>query len=199
MNFLAHAVLSFNNPGILLGNMISDFVKGKRQYDYPPIVQKGIILHRAIDDFTDAHPSTKEIKKMFRPYYGLYAAVFADIVYDYFLANDLTIFSSAEELQQFAGKVYHQVEQKLPELPLHFQYIFPYMKSQNWLYNYRTDNGIRQSFSGIVRRAKYMDNPDPAYNVFEKNKNGIEEQYLVFFPMLKKHALEVYDQLFNNE
>lgn len=179
--------------------MISDFVKGKKQYDYPPIVQKGIILHRAIDDFTDTHPSTKEIIKMFRPYYGLYAAVFADIVYDYFLANDLTVFSSTDELQQFASKVYCRLEQNLSELPPHFQYIFPYMKSQNWLVNYRTDNGIRQSFSGIVRRAKYMDNPIPAYNVFDRNKNKIEEQYLVFFPMLKKHALEVYHQLFNNE
>ena len=30
MNYLAHAYLSFGDPGILTGNMISDFVKGKR-------------------------------------------------------------------------------------------------------------------------------------------------------------------------
>jgi acyl carrier protein phosphodiesterase len=40
MNYLAHAYLSFNEPGILTGNMISDFVKGKRKYDYSEIIQK---------------------------------------------------------------------------------------------------------------------------------------------------------------
>jgi acyl carrier protein phosphodiesterase len=29
MNYLAHAVLSFQQPDILTGNMISDFVKGR--------------------------------------------------------------------------------------------------------------------------------------------------------------------------
>ena len=35
MNFLAHAFLSFNDPDILTGNMISDFVKGKQKFDFP--------------------------------------------------------------------------------------------------------------------------------------------------------------------
>jgi acyl carrier protein phosphodiesterase len=30
MNFLAHA-FSFNEPGILTGNMINDYVKGKKK------------------------------------------------------------------------------------------------------------------------------------------------------------------------
>lgn len=30
MNYLAHAYLSFDEPEILVGNMISDFVKGKK-------------------------------------------------------------------------------------------------------------------------------------------------------------------------
>ena len=63
MNYLAHAYLSFNRPGILVGNMISDFVKGKKKYDYPPDILSGIDLHRAIDDFTDMHPVTKSAKQ----------------------------------------------------------------------------------------------------------------------------------------
>jgi acyl carrier protein phosphodiesterase len=35
MNYLAHAYLSFNDPEILVGNMISDFVKGKKKFDSP--------------------------------------------------------------------------------------------------------------------------------------------------------------------
>ena len=58
MNYLAHAFLSFNDSGLLIGNMISDFVKGKKQFDYTPDIQKGIRLHRMIDTYTDAHPAT---------------------------------------------------------------------------------------------------------------------------------------------
>ena len=40
MNYLAHAYLSFNNTYILIGNMISDYIKVKQQYEYSPEIQK---------------------------------------------------------------------------------------------------------------------------------------------------------------
>ena len=58
MNYLAHACLSFGNEDILVGNMISDFIKGKKKFDYPVAIQNGIMLHRMIDTFTDAHAVT---------------------------------------------------------------------------------------------------------------------------------------------
>jgi len=88
LNYLAHAYLSFDQPEIIVGNLISDFVKGKKKFDYPPGIQKGIALHRAIDTFTDSHPATKEAKEVFRPHYRLYAGAFIDVAYDHFLAND---------------------------------------------------------------------------------------------------------------
>ena len=65
MNLLAHAYLSFNNQPVLVGNMISDYVKGKKKFSYDPAIQKGIELHRAIDEFTDHHPATAGSKKVF--------------------------------------------------------------------------------------------------------------------------------------
>ncbi len=73
MNFLAHALLSFGDEDFLTGNMISDFVKGKKKFDYPVAIQKGIQLHRMIDEFTDFHPATSKAKKLFSPYYRLYS------------------------------------------------------------------------------------------------------------------------------
>jgi acyl carrier protein phosphodiesterase len=66
MNFLAHAYLSFGNDDLIIGNMISDFVKGKKRYDFPLPVQNGIELHRRIDAFTDAHAITSSSKKIFQ-------------------------------------------------------------------------------------------------------------------------------------
>lgn len=64
--------------------MISDFVKGKKKFDYPQGIQRGIMLHRMIDTFTDAHETTKEAKEVFRPHYRLYSGAFVDVVYDHF-------------------------------------------------------------------------------------------------------------------
>ena len=104
MNYLAHACLSFNHPEILTGNMISDFVKGKKKFDYSAQIQKGIALHRAIDEFTDAHEETRNAKLFFKPGYGLYAGAFVDIVYDHFLANDENEFAN-DELASFSKKL----------------------------------------------------------------------------------------------
>ncbi|MDP9040745.1 MAG: ACP phosphodiesterase, partial [Bacteroidota bacterium] len=140
MNFLAHAYLSFNHPQILVGNLISDFVKGKKKYEYPPDIQKGIALHRVIDNFTDTHDSTREAKQIFRPHYRLYSGAFTDVVYDHFLAIDEKEFPGTS-LFDFSQQVYSTVEQYGEWLPQPFALMFPYMKTQNWLFNYRTRQG----------------------------------------------------------
>src|SRR6476661_6521196 len=101
MNYLAHATLSFENDDILTGNMISDFVKGNKKILYPLAIQKGIMLHRMIDEFTDTHFATKQAKTYFRKTAGHYAGVFVDVVYDHFLANDHTQFPG-KQLETFA-------------------------------------------------------------------------------------------------
>jgi acyl carrier protein phosphodiesterase len=195
MNYLAHAYLSFNMPQILVGNMISDFVKGKKQFEFAPMIQKGIKLHRSIDIFTDEHPVTKEMKKIFKPAYGLYAGAFSDIVYDYFLANDKNEFSSSEILGQFASGCYSILDENLNNTPLTFQKIFPYMKTHDWLYNYQFEWAIQKSFEGMTRRAKYITESDTAFKLFENNIPFLQPFYNEFFPQLKIHAAYTLQEL----
>lgn len=197
MNFLAHAYLSFNHPDILAGNMISDFVKGKKQYEYPLMIQKGIRLHRSIDEFTDRHPATQEIKKFFRPAYRLYSGAFTDIVYDYFLANDSNEFASGEILESFTILTYTRLEQNMEVLPLGFRKLFQHMKHHNWLYNYRFESGIMKSFNGMAHRAKYIVESATAWSVFINNISLMKPYYEDFFPMLKKHADSTFRELLN--
>lgn len=179
--------------------MISDFVKGKKQFDYTPLVQKGIELHRSIDTFTDDHPATKEMKKVFRPVYGLYAGAFADIVYDYFLANDKKEFETGEILQQFSQNTYAMLEVQLENTPQVFQQMFPFMKTHNWLFNYRHKQAIQKSFAGMARRAKYITESDSAFDIFENNINELKPYYDEFFPLLKNHAANTLHELLNTD
>ena len=181
MNFLAHAYLSFNQPEILVGNLISDFVKGKKKFDYSPVIQKGIALHREIDNFTDTHDATREAKEIFRPYYRLYSGAFVDVVYDHFLAVDKNEFT-AESLLQFSETTYGLVAPFVDGLPEKFQQIFPYMRQQNWLNNYQFNWAIERSLTGVVRRAAYISDAGTAFSLFEEHYHYLQQCYSKFFP-----------------
>jgi len=187
LNYLGHAYFSFGHPEILVGNMISDFVKGKKKYDFPPGIQKGIALHREIDEFTDGHEATKEAKEIFRPHYRLYASAFIDVVYDYFIANDPDLFNESS-LFDFTQQTYQLLEERKQWFPDRFGLMFPYMRSQNWLYNYRYQWGIERSFGGLVRRANYLTESDTAARLFEKNIVKLQECYDHFSRDIKNFA-----------
>ena len=195
MNYLAHAWLSFHQPEITVGNIISDFIKGKKQYDFSAGIQEGIRLHRAIDEFTDSHPATKELKEFFRPEYRLYAGAFGDVVYDYFLANDKNEFPSASALEDFSASVYAIIDERFQELPAGFQRLFPYMRSQDWLFNYREPWLIERSFHGLERRAIYLQESGIAFKIFSENIEVMRSCYMSFFPELKAFAIHKLQEL----
>jgi acyl carrier protein phosphodiesterase len=196
MNYLAHAYLSFNKPGLLTGNMISDFVKGRKKFDYPLQVQQGIALHREIDNFTDSHFATKEAKEIFRPAYRLYAGSFIDVVYDHFLALDGNEFNN-ESLHAFTLKTYSLLDEHSAYFPERFAMMYPYMKAQNWLFHYRFREGIQKSLGGLVRRAAYLEESDTAYSLFNSNYEKLSQLYKLFFPDVKAMALNFVKQLEN--
>jgi len=195
MNFLAHAYLSFGHEEILVGNMISDFVKGKQKATYSTGIHNGIILHRSIDEFTDNHPATKEAKKIFKHAVGRYSGAFADVVYDHFLANDTNEFINNEALKKFTTTIYYKLQDHYPELPHRFQLILPSMQANDWLFNYKYRWGIEKSFGGVVRRAVYLSDAGKAFQAFENEHQLLKEIYSSFFPDIKKYALNQLELL----
>ena len=194
MNYLAHAWLSFLDPEITVGNLISDFVKGKKKFDYPAAIQKGIILHRIIDEFTDNHIATKEAKEIFRPHYRLYSGAFIDVVYDHFFATDDTEFTETS-LLSFSETTYTFLAEQSSWLPMRFAGMFPYMRSQNWLFNYRQKWGIARSMEGLVRRAMYIQESETAYQLFEEHYQRLGVYYRQFWEDLRPFARRQFEIL----
>lgn|SRR5690606_16680392 len=181
MNYLGHAYLSFLDPDILVGNMIGDYVKGLKAVEEFPIgIQKGIMLHRKIDEYTDKHPANLIAKNIFRNDYQLYAGAFVDTVYDHYLANDPQLFESEQTLLDFTLQVYNIITQTKTTLPDKFQLIFPHMQSQNWLYNYRTVKGIQQAFRGLVNRAENLNSSNRAYELTMQHYYELNQRYYEF-------------------
>lgn len=198
MNYLAHAYLSFGQPEILVGNMISDFVKGKKKFDYAHEIQKGIELHRAIDDFTDHHAATHKAKEFFKSDYRLYAGAFVDVVYDHFLANDQKEFIDEDSLRSFSVRTYSSLQNYIDIFPERFSKFFYYMQQEDWLYHYRFKQGSINSFGGLVRRAKYLDDSITAATIFTDHYNELQLCYDEFFDDVKKFALEKFSELIKN-
>jgi acyl carrier protein phosphodiesterase len=194
MNYLAHAYLSFGNTNILLGNMMSDFVKGKKKFDYNIHIQKGIALHRSIDNYTDFHPVTKEAKKYFKSAVGLYSGAFVDVVYDHFLANDIVHWPD-QSLSNFSSEVYATLQNNIEMLPPKFQQILPYMKAHDWLYNYQFQSGIEKSFTGLARRAVYLNNSISAFEAFLEHYLALQQLSQTFLSDVKNFAAIEFDLL----
>ena len=174
--------------------MISDFVKGKKQFDYTTAVQKGIRLHRAIDTFTDRHPATQKGKVFFKPAVGPYSGAFMDVVYDHFLALDLNEFTE-QSLRSFARETYRQLFEQEAVLPEKFARMLPYMSSQDWLFHYRYTDGIEKSFGGLVRRAQYLSESGPAFELFLQHYDQLQNHYHEFFADVKTFASSQFNQL----
>ena len=194
MNFLAHAYLSFNYREIVVGNMISDFLKGSARFGFSGKIQIGITLHRSIDEYTDGHPATQKAKEIFRPSYRLYSGAIVDILYDHFLANDPKEFTDAS-LAQFATNTYTHLQAHAAELPANFLHAFTYMQAQNWLYGYRFRPGIQNSFNGLARRATYISEAATAFRLFVEHHSFLNECYSDFFPDVKQFAKQELEKL----
>jgi acyl carrier protein phosphodiesterase len=193
VNYLAHAYLSFGDPEVLTGNMISDFVKGKKKFEYDVRILAGINLHRAIDQFTDDHPVNKTVSNIFRPYYRLYSGALVDVVYDHFLALELA--ALPQSFEAYTVSVYDTLERYRHVFPPVFNNIFPYMKQHNWLFNYQYSWGIAKSLQGLVHRAAYLSESETAFELFNNKYDEIRAAYQVFFPLLKDFALEKFSDI----
>ncbi|MDC1489988.1 ACP phosphodiesterase, partial [Flavobacteriaceae bacterium] len=105
MNFLAHVYLSEDNFSLAIGNLIADRVKGKDLTNFSPMIQKGILLHRKIDAFTDHHSLFKECVSILFPFYRHYSRVIIDMYFDHFLASNWDKYHS-KNLKVFSNEFY---------------------------------------------------------------------------------------------
>ena len=191
MNFLAHLYLSGNDPHVMVGNFIGDFVKGRQlQERFAPGVAQGIQLHRAIDAFTDSHPVVSQSKARLRPKYRHYAPVIVDVFYDYYLAKNWADYSPTP-LPDFADHCYSTLEQHRAMLPPDVLQMLPYMIRGNWLVGYAHQEGIHRALTGMSRRTKFDSKMDEAIDDLRKGDDEFGEEFKTFFPTLQAHCREI--------
>ncbi len=194
MNFLAHIYLSGDNDLIKIGNFMADGIRGKHYEYLPADVQRGIILHRAIDTFTDAHPVFRLSTKRLHERYHHYAGVIVDIFYDHFLAKNWANYSN-EKLDDFVERFYHSLETHHDILNEKTQKMKPYMIQHNWLVNYQHKQGISRILTQMDHRTKDVSQMQYAIEELEKYYDEFESEFTLFFSDLKIFVEEKISKL----
>ncbi len=187
MNFLAHIYLSGDNDLMKIGNFMADGIHGKNFDAFPLEIQKGIILHRSIDTFTDAHPVFRQSTKRLHANYHHYSGIIVDIFYDHFLAKNWSTYSD-EKLEDYSERFYQSLRDNHDLLTLKTQKMLPYMIDHNWLLSYQNIENIENVLARMDTRMKYDSNMRFSVAELKTFYVEFESEFTAFFKELIVHS-----------
>lgn len=188
MNYLAHSVLSFNDPNLIIGNFIADSIQGNRFEGLTPEIIKGVMLHRKIDVYTDSHPIFLSSKYRFSTNFGKYSGVLTDIIYDHFLARNFEKYVNVS-LQDHSNHVYELLKTNFIFLPEHAKRFYQYMTERNILVAYGDLKGIETVLEHLSHRIRFRYQLNTAIPIVQEQYEELEQEFLVFFQDLQSYCL----------
>ena len=166
---------------------MADNIHGRKPEEFPPLIQKGILLHRAIDSYTDAHPVFRQSTKRLHAVYHHYAGVIVDIYYDHFLAKNWAQYHHAP-LPEYISEFYRSLEDNFDVLSEGTKKIVPYMIQNDWLGSYATVDGIGKILLQMDHRTKYKSGMKQSVNELREFYPEFEAEFTLFFDSLMAFA-----------
>ncbi len=153
MNFLAHALLAGENPALIVGGVIGDWIKGPLPGILPADLAQGVALHRAIDSYAETDAAFCKSRTRVSPLRRRYAGVLVDIFYDHLLARNWHVIHP-QPLPAYTAGIYAMIEARLHELPQDAHRPLQRMAEENWLLSYAEIEGIADVLRRMSRRAR---------------------------------------------
>ncbi|MEH6657099.1 acyl carrier protein phosphodiesterase [Leeuwenhoekiella marinoflava] len=194
MNYLAHIYLSGDDSLLTIGNFMADGIKGKQYKTYLPQLQKGILLHRSIDSFTDSHPIVKQSTKRLHSKYSHYSGVIVDILYDHFLAKNWKNYATTP-LSSYIENFYDSLDEHFELLTPGIQRMIPHMIADNWLLSYTEISGIATVLYNMNRRTKNISGMDRAVEDLQLYYYDFENEFTLFFEELRQFCEQRLQEL----
>jgi acyl carrier protein phosphodiesterase len=186
VNFLAHLFLSGGNRGLLAGNLMGDFVKGRLGGHYPAPIEKGIELHRTIDSFADGNAFFLLSKRRLHPAIRHYRGILVDFFYDHFLALHWDDYGDGPYLA-FVEEAYRTARNFREAFPGRLQRLLPAL-FEEWLPSYPEVAGIEKA---LLRMAARLERPNPLGEGGEELRRcyrELEGDFSGFFPQVMEHV-----------
>lgn len=189
MNFLAHFHLAWPEEGLIVGALEGDYYKGPFKGDLPRDIEQGVVLHRAIDAYTDQHERVVALRQALPPQLRRYAGILIDLSFDHFLARYWQDFSDVPQ-QEFNAAVYTTLNAQDAALSPAASAMSRRIREHDILHLYREWRTVPESAQRIGERFK-RGNPFSGLDAqLTPLLDEIEAAFLVFYPELQDYAAE---------
>lgn len=163
---------------------MADGIKGKKYLKYQEDIQRGILIHRWIDSYTDSHAIVKQSTKRLHSKYGHYSGVIVDILYDHFLAKNWKQYHDVP-LDTYISNFYQLLKDNHALLTPRIQKMMIPMMEQNWLLSYASLEGIETVLYNMNFRIKKRVPMDKAIEDLKEHYEAFEEEFTTFFKQLE--------------
>ncbi len=184
MNFLAHSLFADSRPPVIVGQFCGDFMRGGSLEQFPEAVREGIVLHRQIDSYTDAHPVNLEARRLFQAPFRRFAGILTDVVYDHYLARNWATYSELP-LREHVDQVYQALDSHFELLPLDLQRFARFVIDKDILASYLEFDAVERALSRISRRSERFLVLEEAGAVLLEHDQPLSDCFARFFPDLQ--------------
>src|SRR5438309_8738187 len=154
MNLLAHALLSGKCPGVIVGGIIGDWIKGPIEDGLGPAIAEGVKRHRRVDVFTDAHPITHGSRNRLQERWSRYSGILVDMAYDFCLAAHWGRFGQGS-LEEFVQQVHGMARDFMGELPGSTADVARRMIAEEWMLAGESWDGVGRTLERVSRRLRH--------------------------------------------
>ena len=190
MNHFAHLVLSRPTVESAVGNLLGDFARGVDTQSLPAPVRAGLLNHRAVDRFTDAHPLVLGMKQGFSSKRRRFAGIALDIYFDHLLLEHWHNFDQ-RVLDDVIAEFYRLMEAGQSLMPGDdMRRVTRRMIEFDWFGSYRDLDAIAESLDRVAGRIRFSNDFDNAIEELQRNHDSICDGFLEFFPELQQHVAE---------
>ena len=187
MNILAHAFLGGADDDLRLGGMMGDFVRGVPDPSLPEAVRRGIVLHRAVDSFTDRHPAVVQARGLFQAPFRRYAGILLDMWFDHCLARDFAAWGDIP-LDEYSDGVRQLLRQRDALIPDRMRGFIQYMEREGLPATYADRATLGRAFIGMSHRLSRENPLAEAMPVLLDLEGELWLCFRTFFPELLAFA-----------
>jgi acyl carrier protein phosphodiesterase len=179
MNFLGHLYFSQDHQELMHANLFGDFVKGKQFERYSSVVQKGVLLHRSIDNFIDTNEQVVNLMRKLYTDLPKVSSVAIDLYFDHLLARYWDEFHQVK-LADYLTEFYTSKPTNWEEYPENFQQFIEKLKSYKWMNHYPSFEGLTKACHGVSSRISFENQLVEAPRIFLKKENEITAVFYDF-------------------
>lgn len=189
MNFLAHFHLAWPDEYLVTGGLEGDYYKGQLAPELLPGFAAGIRLHRAIDAYTDRHPSVTGLRRQFPSGLRRFAGILVDLGFDHCLTTHWGRFADLS-LQNFNQQVYLILERHQAHLSAPARSMAARLRDYDVLGRYHDWEAVPASAARIGERFR---RGNPLLDIdtqLEPLRQPMEQAFLDFYPDLVRFSAD---------